>query len=140
MPILYMEKIFQGKGNLLKNLPPVHAAMIILHVSRALLMVWLKNIHLLLGGRHKLISCYFCFLTFWNSLCSLSLFIPYFDHNITVLKNVTCKCISFSNSHSELAKTFQIFFVPHLFSLNKMEVSNIEQTEIQILFIHFETL
>lgn len=143
-PFYTQEKIFQGKGHLLKKLPPVRyvcSACCNGHTVRfkSTSNGCLKNMHLWLGGRCKLFSCYFCFLAFWNNLCPLSLSMPYFDHNIIVLKKVTRKCISLSNSHSELVKTFQIFFVPCLFSLNRMEVSNIEQTKIQILFIHFET-
>lgn len=132
-PFYTQKTIFQGKGHLLKKLPPVQYACSVCYNGHAIYFVSKIS-----GDRCKLISCYFCLLAFWKSLCPLSASVPCFDHNIILLKKVKCRCISLSK-FSIWVKIFQIFLIPCVFSLNKMEVSNIEQTKIQILFVHFET-
>lgn len=88
---------------------------------------------------HFLLFLFFGFLKQTFPLC---LSVSDFHHNIPVLKKkVTYKSISLSNSHPKLVKTFQIFFfILCSFSLNRMKATDIEQTEILILFTCLETL
>lgn len=140
IPILYTENSISGKGSSPKEVTTSTVCMQCVlqwscHIFQEHFQWFVSEIS---EDRCKLISCYFCLLAFWKSLCPLSVSVPYFDHNIILLKKVKCRCISLSK-FSIWVKIFQIFLIHCVFSLNKMEVSNIDQTKIQILFVHFET-